>query len=358
MTTTPSSRRRLRLLAAMAALALFAAACGTDPGGTDGPRTPVRLAEGDWETMWINNAIVAFIAEHGYGRDVELANVTIPVMQQAIVQDDVDVIIELYPQNIREWWDRVRDSEEVVHVGQLMEATNRGFYVPRYVVEGDAERGIEPAAPDLRRFEDMPEYAHLFPDPEDPSKGLLIGCTIGWTLCPVLDVMMEAGGFDEHLNVLVAGSTTAMDTAIVRAYERGDPVLFYYWEPTWLTAQLDLIRLDIAPFDTECEAARNAMAEGEREIGPEAWCGFPTPAVEIAVSVGFADRDPDVTAFLEEMFLGTERVSELALWQRENDAEASATALHYLATYEDQWRTWVPDDVADRVAAAVAQRTG
>lgn len=35
----------------------------------------------------------------------------------------------------------------------------QGSYVPRYLVEGDAERGIEPRlAPDLRSVTDLPRY--------------------------------------------------------------------------------------------------------------------------------------------------------------------------------------------------------
>jgi glycine betaine/proline transport system substrate-binding protein len=46
----------------------------------------------------------------------------------------------------------------------------QGFYVPRYLVEGDAERGIEPLAPDLRSVSDLPRYAELFRDPSSPTR--------------------------------------------------------------------------------------------------------------------------------------------------------------------------------------------
>ena len=38
----------------------------------------------------------------------------------------------------------------VLDLGLNMEASEMSFLVPRYVIEGDPERGIEPMAPDLK----------------------------------------------------------------------------------------------------------------------------------------------------------------------------------------------------------------
>lgn len=348
------------LIALLAALVLTAAACASDApedsaAGGDLPAAsePVRIADTSWESLWVHNEIISYIIQHGYGRDTEIITVAIPVMQQAMLQEELDVMIEVYPQNIREWWEESVASGDLLDLGHILEASYRGFYVPRYVIEGDAERGIEASAPDLVRIQDLARYAHVFADPEDPGKGQLVNCIIEWACLDTVRAKIASYGLDEHYNLLEAGSGAAMDAAIVGPYQRGEPVVFYYWEPTWLVAELDLVKLEQEPFTEECEQATNAIAAGEREPGPDARCAFPEPAVHKAITPGFAERAPDVTEFLAEMFMGTELVGELNAWMNANDAEPEDVAMLFFVEHEEQWRGWLPDDVADRVAAAL-----
>lgn len=348
--------RSARIAAAFLTAALITTACSTN-GGNGGQAThvgdPIRLGDQSWESLWINNGTVAFILEHGYGRDTEIVSTSMPVMQQAIVQDEIDVVVEMYPQNVAEWWNQVRDDGTVTDLGQIMETTRRGLYVPRYVVEGDAERGIEPVAPDLRHVEDLPQYAHLFPDPEDGDMGQIVSCIIGWACIDAVSTKAAVYGLDEHFNLLEPGSSAAMDTAIASAYRAGEPVVFYYWEPTWLVSDFDLILLEMDEWTEECEAATVAAVEAGEEPTDAARCAFPQPAVHIAASTPFVERDPEIAEFLTQMFLGIDRVGELTSWMQANEGEPDDVALHYLDTHRDEWRQWLPDDVADRVEVAV-----
>ena len=55
-----------------------------------------------------------------------------------------------------------------------------GWYVPRYVIEGDAKRKLEAKAPDLKSIADLAKYASVFKDQEEPSKGRFYNCPAGW----------------------------------------------------------------------------------------------------------------------------------------------------------------------------------
>ena len=351
-----SGRIRTRLtVTAVTLLALLLTACG--PGSSSAPDTsaddPVRLGDQSWESLWINNAIAGFIIEHGYGREVEIVATSTPVMQQAIVQGDIDVVMEIYPQNIAAWWDEVREDGTVLDLGFIMEESRRGFYVPRYVIEGDPERGIEASAPGLRSFADLADYPHVFPDPEAPGKGQIVSCIIGWACLDAAAVKAELYGLSDTFNMLEPGSSAAMDTAIVSAYRAGEPVVFYYWEPTWLVGEYDLVQLEMDPWTEACEAAMVDIIERDAPATDGARCAFPEPPVSIAASAGFGERDPELVAFLTEMYLGIDRVSELTAWMNSNEAEADEVALHYLDTYRDEWRSWLPSEVADNVDAAL-----
>ena len=104
--------------------------------------------------------------------------------------------------NLMEWYNEVTDSGEVVDVGDVYETSTQAWYVPRYVVEGDAERGIKPMAPDLKSVSDLPNYTELFQDPEDPEKGLFVNCITGWQCKEINLVKLYAYGLDEYYNTL------------------------------------------------------------------------------------------------------------------------------------------------------------
>lgn len=343
--------RKLFSVTVVGALSLVACS-GSDQ--TDGlENSPVRLGDQSWESIWISNAIVGNILEHGYGRSTEIITTSIPVMQQALVQGDIDVNIEIWPQNIAQWWDAVRADGSVVDLDLIMDETRRGFYVPRYVIEGDVSRGIEPVAPDLRTFEQLGNYPELFEDPEDRGRGQIISCIIGWSCVDAAQVKADAYNVADTFNLFQPGSSTAMDAAIVAAYRRGEPVVFYYWEPTWLVSEYDLVLLEMDPWTEACEAATQASVAQGTPAPAAARCDFPTPSVSKAANADFANRNSNIIEFLEAMYLGADRVGELASYMNANDVDASATAKYYLQTYPDEWRSWLPEDVADKVAAAL-----
>jgi ABC-type proline/glycine betaine transport system substrate-binding protein len=90
------------------------------------------------------------------------------------------------------WTDNLATYDEDIEEGSIVElsvnyADNaQGFYVPRYVIEGDSERGIEPSAPDLKTVEDLLNYSDVFKDPEDPSKGRIYGAISSWEVDQIM----------------------------------------------------------------------------------------------------------------------------------------------------------------------------
>ena len=73
------------------------------------------------------------------------------------------------------WTDSIATYADDVKNGNVIELSvnyddnAQGLYVPRYVIEGDPGRGIEPMAPDLKTVEDLKKYSHIFTDPDDPQ---------------------------------------------------------------------------------------------------------------------------------------------------------------------------------------------
>ena len=161
--------KRISIL--ISAFILLSVLLGACQGKSVSENDTITLADTQFQTIWINNAIIGYLLENGLGYTVETVEVTTPVAQESLANGEVDIWLEMWRFNLMDWYNEVMDNGKVVDVGDVYETSTQAWYVPRYVIEGDTERGIEPMAPDLKSVTDLPKYVDLFKDPEDPSRG-------------------------------------------------------------------------------------------------------------------------------------------------------------------------------------------
>ena len=102
-----------------------------------------------------------------------------PVTHEGVLSGEIDVHMEEWTMNIPTYEDDVAQGR-MQQLSVNFDDNRQGFYVPRYVIEGDSEKGIEPMAPDLKTVEDLKKYPDVFPDEENPSKGRVYGAIPGW----------------------------------------------------------------------------------------------------------------------------------------------------------------------------------
>lgn len=132
---------------------------------------PVKLADQSWESASFTTHVIDLLLTHAYGCTTQIVPGATAAIESALTQDDIQIIAEL-------WTGRSPIMEQAVQAGTVLivgdtlaGGAEQGWYVPDYVVNGDPERGIKAAAPNLRSWQDLPEYQALFNDPEDPGKG-------------------------------------------------------------------------------------------------------------------------------------------------------------------------------------------
>ncbi len=342
------------LLAGIMVLGMVAAACGGDD-----EKAVIRFYDGQWETLWEHNAIAMYIAEQGYGYPVEEVEATAATMQLALPLGELDVNMELWRQNITGWYTEQTASGAVVDLagtgdnvakggkGQSLETSLQGIYVPTYVVEEN---------PGLKSVLDLPDYKHLFIDPEDSSKGLVVNCIIGWGCQKVVRAKWHAYGLYDSFNIIEPGSAGAIDANIIGAYTAGEPVVSYYWEPTQLIADLDMTLLEEPEWNQECQDAITAATE-EEPYESELGCAFPASDVHTGVASSLMERAPEVADFLGNVFLGALPLGELATWKNDNNAEWRDAAVHWLKTNESTWTSWVTSDAAENLKEALAEES-
>jgi glycine betaine/proline transport system substrate-binding protein len=310
----------------------------------------VNFADLGWDSIQVHNRIVGFIFEHGYGKTVDYTFVELTPALLGLERGDIDINMELWPTYNIDWWDRAQKENIVKNFGINFEGASQGWYVPTYVIEGDDERGIEPSAPGLKSVFDLAEYWEVFRDPENPDYGRLYNGPSGWVAHDINIEKIKGYGLDEHYKPFSPGSGTALDSAIVSAYRQGRPVLFYYWEPTWLLGKFDMTRLKEPPYDEKLWNPENQFL-----------CTWLTATTYVVGSRKFVEDYPELVPFLENYSTSLEQNQKVLAWLQENGTDLEGAATWFLEKYPGTWESWIQgkdrEEVISRVERALAEKS-
>lgn len=316
-----------------------------DCGGYD---SPIVFGGLDWDSGLFHNALARHILEEGYGcLTSSVPGSTLPLMQGAI-RGDVDVIMEVWLDQVPDFWAPAVEEGTVVELGVNFPDGTQGWYVPRYVIEGDSERGIEPMAPDLESVFDLPRYAELFRDPEQPDKGRFYNGVIGWQLEVINNLKLEVYELSDDFTNFRPGTAVAMFSALEGAYLRGEPWVGYQWEPTWILGKLDMVQLEEPEYTEECW--EHVLENLDTPEQAEQACAYPTSMVLVGAGGSFVEEAPtEIIEFLSNYETSANLVSAQLAYMEENGATPEEAALHFLEAEQDVWTEWVPADVAERL---------
>jgi len=319
-----------------AVLTLPLAACATPPEVEQGEGNPIVFADAGWDSIRFHNSVAQAIIENGYGLKTDVTPGSTPNTLTGLEQGDIDVCMEIWTGNVKEQWEKILDSGNVIRVSTNFDDNRQGFYVPTYMIEGDKKRGIKPMAPDLKTVQDLVRYKDLFEDPETPGKGRIVGSPTGWAVDGILEQKVKTYGLDKDFTYFRPGSDAALTSSLTKAYEKGEPWVGYYWEPTWVMGKYDMTLLEEPPYDQE---------KWENGYGT----AFPEQPVEIAVHKSLQERAPEVVEFLKKYRTSAELTNEALAYMQENDADSDEAAEWFLKEHEAVWTEWVPEDVATKV---------
>ncbi|MGD1822590.1 MAG: ABC transporter substrate-binding protein [Pleomorphochaeta sp.] len=276
-----------------------------------------------WDSVQVHNKIMGFIIENGLeGYTVDyLPGDTMPIMN-GLIQGDIDVDMESWHQNVYEIYKKGIDSGNIIDLGQNMPDAPQGWWVPRYLVEGD-----DALAPNLKSITDLPKYAHLFKDPEDPSKGIIYGGVAGWGQLEISEAFFNDNNLGDTYNLGVTGSGSALAGSMVGSYKKNEPWVGYYWAPTAVLGKLDMVLLE----GTEFEPAD----------------------VNILVNKSMLEKAPDIVEILEKYATSVEDNNEFLAKMDTEGWTTEETAHWFLKNKEEVWTKWVSQDIANKVKAAL-----
>jgi len=330
----------LVLLAVVLAVSIVLTGCAKEAG----PKPTIKLSDLNWGSAHFQSEMAKIIIEEGYGYPVELVSgATIPLFQ-GLRTGDIDVFLEGWLQNQQEAYDTATAAGDIVLLGFLNNDNwQSGFVVPTYVIKGDAARGIEPMAPNLKSVYDLdqPECKELFKNPENPSKGLIMNGPPGWECEIVIVEQVVTYGLDDDYDVMNTGSSEGLFASLKGAYDKGEPWIGYLWGPTWIAGALDLTLLEEPAYD-------------EDVWNEDHGCAWPSVDLFVAGHKDLPDKAPGVADMFGKWELNTATLAEVLAYMSDTGGEPVDAAVWFLKNREAIWTKFVPADVAAKVKTAVA----
>ena len=235
------------------------------------------------------------------------------------------------------------DQKIVKGAEALPDGGIQGWWIPKYLAD---------AHPDIKTIQDLLKHPELFPAPEDPGKGAIYNGPAGWGGTVVTTQLFKAYDAKAHNFVLVdTGSAAGLDGAIVKANERKQGWVGYYWAPTSLLGKYDMVKLGFGVPTDLAEWKRCETVASCPDPKPNAW---PVDHIYTLMTKKFADRaGADVVKYLQTRSWSNATVQQLMAWMTDNQATGEAGAKHFLKEHKDLWVKWVTPEVAKKVEAAL-----
>ena len=207
----------------------------------------VNAPVADWTGGAVMCEIIHQIIENEM--DYKVKRITMPSgpgRDEGIRSGDLDYGCELWPSYSTT---KEKFVTEYGGDGSILKVADSGvigessYYVPRYLVEGD-----DALAPELKTWEDMNKYVDLFKTLETGDKGRLIGCPVSAWNC---DDTKRLEMLDINYAAVELGSEAAHWAEMQAAFKRKEPFIAYAWEPHWIHAALDLVKVELPEHSDE-----------------------------------------------------------------------------------------------------------
>lgn len=310
---------------------------------------PVRIADATWESAAFLSNILTQILSKGYDCKIEKVSGDTLIMSNALINGDLDIHPEQWIGRT-EILNKARADGKVQVAGHPFVGATEGWYVPAYVIKGDAARGIAPMAPDLKSVDQLtdPAIKALFSDPEEPSKGRFLSCPTGWSCERMNTAKLEGYGLLEDYTNFLPGSGAALDAEIASSQLRKQPILFYYWNPTAMMGAYDLIKLEEPEYTEECWTELKQTKHAKTMA-----CAYPAVQVGYDVNSKFAERAPDILEILSKATVPLDVINKTLAQLAETKGEPADAAMNFLKTQPEIWTTWVSADAAEKIKASL-----
>ncbi len=324
---------------------------GTEPMATPGEGVSVSMARANWDTGYFQAAVYkALLEELGYEvSDPSQSEIAPSAFYPALAQGDYDFWVNgWFPIHDTLMAAEVPGGGTVADVAQKigleMEAGGlQGFVVDKATADANGITMLDDIAND-------PALAELFDTDGNGKAEIMSGCNDGWGCQIVIDTTITNNGWEDILEQK-SGEYAALFADVVARYQRGEPVLTYTWTPSAYITQLvpgnDVVWLSVAnPNEDQIGAA---SLPPEQCPGQPCEMGFVAADIHVVARNDFLAANPAASKLFELVKI---TVTDVALQNvlmaggENTQPQIDGHAADWIATNRDLVDGWLAEAIA------------
>jgi glycine betaine/proline transport system substrate-binding protein len=302
----------LSIAAAAAALvgASTSAASSTASCGT------VTLNEASWVGSTANVYVVKNVLESKLGCKINITHIDEIPVYAALQQGKVDAVLEDW-QHVAQYKQYEQQLKVAQDAGSNGVTGHIGWYVPTYVVQQH---------PEMKTWKGLQKDWALFKTAESGGKGELLDGDPSYVTAdePLISNLKL------NLKVVYAGGEASQITQVKQAYAQKKPILFYWYTPQWLNAELKLTEVMLPPRTTGCDA-----------VASKTDCAYPSYDLRKVISTKFAKSGSPAVNVIKKFSWTAQDQNAVAVMIAGKKMKPDDAAKKWIAANPNKVKAWL-----------------
>lgn len=289
--------------------------------------TDVVIGQLDWPGATVIADVLELVMTDHLDAKVSSITATEAAMYESMNKGDgaVDIVADMWTDHLGEQMKKYvyPGSRETIILNKTPYLGTEAIFVPNYVVEKYNVKSLSDLA--------KPEVAKIF-DIDGTGKGQLWIGAEAWESTNRNMVRMKSYGVTPNFDLLTVDQAAFL-AKFKAAYDREQPIVFYYWTPEWIFDAYKLTKLEEPAFDgfatddakgTERYNENGCYKFYQPATRPD-WleagsitCAEPPTRVNVAYSKALAERAPKIAQFLSQVTFDVDTINK---WIRETSVD-------------------------------------
>ncbi|NEO98429.1 MAG: glycine betaine/L-proline ABC transporter substrate-binding protein ProX [Symploca sp. SIO2E9] len=305
--------------------------------GLPGEGVKISSAHSNWIEEHFQTAIVNLGLEKLGYQIKEPKELDYPAIHLAVANGDLDYTPVHGDSAHEQFFQNSGGEEKLQKVGVLISSAVQGYQI-------DKKTADKYNITNLEQFK-KPEIAKLF-DFDRDGKANLTGCNPGWGCQLVIEHHIDAYGLRDTFEQ-DTGQYTALLADTMTRYQQGEPVLFYAYNPHWISSVLipgkDVVWLEV-PFTSVPEfqgklTEKDTLIEGKN-------LGFAKSRYRIIANNKFLAANPVAKRWFELVQISVEDMNAESLRIKDGEDSPEDIRRHaeeWVEQNQQLWDRWLEE---------------
>ena len=298
-------------------------------------KVTLRTGHSSWIEEHFQTEIVRIGLEKLGYKSASPKEIEYPGLYLSVANGDLDYSVVYYVPGHEQFFNNAGGKEKLAGIGNLTPNSIQGYQI-------DKKTADKYKITNLEQFKN-PKIAKLF-DSDGDGKANLVGCNSGWACELIIDHQIKAYGLEDTVEQ-DRGQYTALLANSISRYRQGKSVMFYVYNPHWISSVLvpekDVIWLEV-PFTDLPENVGKATEEDTLVNGKN--LGFPKTKQRIVANRKFLSANPLAQRWFELVQVPAEDINQESLRIKEGENKPEDIRRHaeeWVMNNQELFDSWI-----------------